>query len=204
MSPSRLAERHATLVLDASTVLNLLGTGRAADVLRRLGREAVVAEAAAAEVRRDPTRPKGEVGSGPAAVQGLVAAGVLRVAALPPDAEALFLALIGAPSPDGLGDGEAATLALAADIGSSAVAVSDDAKAVRVGATVLASAGGVFCTLDLLAAAATDRDEAAAVVFAALKAANMPVPLRFGTWVRSLVGDDALRECPSFPQRWLR
>ena len=43
-TPSRLSERHRALALDASVVLNLLGSGRPADVLRLLGREVVVEE----------------------------------------------------------------------------------------------------------------------------------------------------------------
>ena len=54
-SPSRLnRSSHTSLVIDASVVINLLGTGNAAEVLRSLGRKILVDQLALSEVRRNP------------------------------------------------------------------------------------------------------------------------------------------------------
>jgi predicted nucleic acid-binding protein len=125
-TPSRLTERHRTLVLDASVVINLLGSGRPADVLRLLGRQTVVEERALAEVRRDPSngRPAQE------ALNALQMAGLIRCERLSRQGYPSFLALTGAAPPDDLDDGEAATIAHADDI--AATPVLDDKKAARI------------------------------------------------------------------------
>ena len=142
MGPSRLPESPATLVLDASAVLNLLGTGRAADVLRLVGRETVIVEEAVREVERNPL--DGSAGS--AAIDALVCAGLLHIRPLLPSGYEVFANLVAAPSPDGLDDGEAATVAYAVDVGG--IPLLDEKKATRIATTLPVPAP--LCTLDLL------------------------------------------------------
>lgn len=199
LGPSRLLDGGAALVLDASTALNLLGSGRVADVLRITGRAAVIVEEAAREVERDP------LGGGPgaAAIEALVVARVLHVVSLSSAACGLFTDLIAAPSPDGLDDGEAATIAHALDTGG--IPVLDEKKATRIAATLPEFAP--ICTLDLLShpgvGAALGPAGLADAVHSAIRHARMRVHPLFRPWVVNLVGAERLRGCASFPQRWL-
>ena len=199
LGPSRLSDAKTTLVLDASAALNLLGSGRPSDVLRVLGHEVVIVEETAGEVERDPLG-----GSGAAAITVLAGAGLLRIVTLSPRAYGRFTDLVTASSPDGLDDGEAATIAHAFDIG--AAALLDERKAERVARTAMPSLP-VFATLDLFASplleAALGRRAVADLVFSALRHARMRVPQPFRTWVVGLGGPDRICECPSIPRGWL-
>src|ERR1035438_9110961 len=53
-NPSRLNSDHHVLVIDASVAINLLGTGRPADLLRMLNRRVLIDELALKEVTSDP------------------------------------------------------------------------------------------------------------------------------------------------------
>ena len=195
MHPSRLAEQHKGLVLDASTVLNLLGTGHVAKLLTLLGRRITVSEEAAAETVRDP------LGGGPGsiAIADLTAAGLLEIVTLSTTAYDAFTNLIAAPSPDGLDDGEAATLALALD--HDFTAVLDERKAERIARELIPSRPPL-CTIDLLShpsiVANLGETMLSEMVFSALKYARMRVPVTFRTWVLERVGEDRISQCPSF------
>src|ERR1022692_2852810 len=112
-SPSRLNSGHDVLVIDASVAINLLGTGRPADLLRVLKRKVLVDEMALEEVTSDPFRKL----PGREAMGALVGSGLISIVRLSDSAFDVFLELTGAPPPDDLGDGEAATLAQSFDIG---------------------------------------------------------------------------------------
>lgn len=198
MGPSRLVN-GAALVLDASSGLNLLGTGRAAEILRALPHEVFVADKAAAEIGRDPiTGAPGAVALDRLATQGLI-----RVVSLSDPAYDTYLRLVAAASPDGLDDGEAATLAHAADAG--AVPVLDERKATRVAAGLRAASP--VCSLDLLShpalAGAIGVAGLADAVHSALRHARMRVPEGFRPWVLGLIDAERLRGCSSIPKRWL-
>ena len=53
-TPSKLTELHSELAIDASVLINVLGTGEAIAVIEALARPLVMATAAYREVRRDP------------------------------------------------------------------------------------------------------------------------------------------------------
>jgi hypothetical protein len=126
--PSRLDDADVILVLDASVVINFLGTGNAATLIRALDRKCIVEGIAWREITRDPLT--GKAATEP--LKALMNAGILERQDMGMEATALFLDLALAQPPDGLGDGEAATLAHAAASGGSAVI--DEKKAIRVGA----------------------------------------------------------------------
>ncbi len=199
MGPSRLVDINATLVLDASSGLNLLGTGRAADVLCVFRREFLITAQAAAEVDRDPLTNE----PGQAALERLSGAGLLCTVQLSMPAYEHYLALVSAPSPDGLDDGEAATVAHAAEIGG--VPVLDERKGTRLASPLCAQAPA--CTLDILSHALVldllGKDGVADAIYSALLHARMRVPVFFRPWVVQLVGPDRLLSCSSIPRRWL-
>ena len=198
MGPSRLVDGTA-LVLDASSGLNLLGTGRAAEVLRALPHEVLVTDKAAAEIGRDPiTGTPGAV-----VLSGLATEGLIRLVPLSDPAYDTYLRLVAAPSPDGLDDGEAATLAHAADAG--AVPVLDERKATRIAAGLRVAPP--VCSLDLLShpalAGALGASGLADAVHSALHHAKMRVPEGFRSWVLGMIDAERLRGCSSIPKRWL-
>lgn len=200
LSPSRLADGVCSLVLDASSGLNLLGTGRAPEVLRAFPHEVIMTKVAAGEVGRDPL----EGTPGDVVLGRLQTAGLLRIDVLSDTAYLHYLELVGAPSPDGLDDGEAATVAYAAEVG--AVPVLDERKGTRIAIPLCASPP--ICTLDLLShpRLRTELGDAgvADAVHSALLHARMRVPQEFRAWVVDLLGADRLRECSSVPKRWIR
>ena len=198
MGPSRLVDGTA-LVLDASSGLNLLGTGRAAEVLRALPHEVLVTDKAAAEIGRDPiTGTPGAV-----VLSGLAAERLIRIVPLSDPAYDTYLCLVAALSPDGLDDGEAATLAHAADVG--AVPVLDERKAIRIAAGL--PVAPPVCSLDLLSHPVLARVLGAAgladAVHSALRHAKMRVPEGFRPWVLGMIDAERLRVCSSIPPRWL-
>jgi len=192
--PSRLTDDMRTLAIDASVAINLLGTGRAADILRLINRQYVIEDSTRGEVQRDPSNGQ----PGGASLDGLARSGLLTYARLGDSALASFLALTGAAPPDDLDDGEAATIALAVDIG--AVAMLDDKKAIRVAQQRHAGLV-VLQTLDLLScdalAAAVTTAELADIVYAALQNARMRVPLLFRKWTVGMIGYERAARCPS-------
>ncbi|MGG5822033.1 hypothetical protein [Falsiroseomonas sp. HW251] len=155
---------------------------------------------AAREVGRDPLAGT----PGDVALRRLQTAGLLRFAALSEAAYLHYLDLVGAPSPDGLDDGEAATVAYAVEVG--AVPVLDERKGTRIAIPLCASPP--ICTLDLLShpRLRTELGDAALAdaVHSALRHARMRVPQEFRTWVLDLLGAERLRECSSVPKRWVR
>lgn len=193
-SPSRLHEDHRVLALDASVAINLLGTGDAAAVLRALDRTIIMDEHAIDEVIYDPSTG----GCGKQAIEALITAGLLTKTCLNTHAYGRFLELTGAPPPDDLDDGEAATIATA--MHAHAVPVIDERKARRIIAARHLSVA-VLHTIDLLSstviAAAFTRDDLGAVVYGALRNARMRVPDECKAWVLSVVGAERARDCPS-------
>lgn len=115
------------LVLDTSVAINLLGTTRGADILRIIPTGCVMEARAAKEVTRHPrgvSHPKGALGQ-------LLDTVVLDVVTMDPATDyPLFVQLAGAPPPDGLDDGEAASLTWA--VNHLGVLVVDEAKARRI------------------------------------------------------------------------
>jgi predicted nucleic acid-binding protein len=121
-------EETSEVVLDASVVINLLGTGVAKEILTAFEFKCTIDKLAAQEIVRHP-RPDGDLKK----ELGLLAREDLIREVRLSDAEyKAFLELVGAPSPSGLGDGEAATLVQAVSL--RAVAVIDERKAKRIAA----------------------------------------------------------------------
>lgn len=183
-------------VFDASVVLNLLGTGSPEQLLEALSFESLCTEQALREVTRDPRD-----GSNPELfLRSLDSRGLMQRVALSGDVLATFVDLVSAPSPNGLGDGEAATLAYAQHNGS--IAVVDERKAVRI-----ADQRGIpiESTVDLLrrpdVEAAFTTAESRQLLFGALRNARMRVPAEHFEWAHDTLGPELASQCPSLKRR---
>ncbi|NBC32969.1 MAG: hypothetical protein GVY13_09875 [Alphaproteobacteria bacterium] len=199
--PSRLNDGHGTLVIDASVLLNLLGTGRPAGVLAALNRRVLVESGTLrGEVKTDPVTRN----SAKAVVAELFSQSALEEVCLSDQAMPTFMRLTGGPPPDDLEDGEAATIAHALDIGG--VAVLDERKAIRIVRERWPDLPQLT-TLDLLASpdihAVFGSTVQAELVHTALMTARMRVSDPFFDWVVDLIGVEQARLCPSIPVRRL-
>lgn len=114
------------IVLDASVLINLVATEITEQLLASFGVQVYAAQVAFDEVTRDP-RKRGPIAT---TTDPLVERGALVVVPLDDAELETFLNFVGAEKPDDLGDGEAATIAVAASRGF-AVAL-DDGKAIRI------------------------------------------------------------------------
>ena len=194
MTPSKLRAVHNKLVLDASVLINILGTGSPDAVLRAVNRAVLVDEIALREVTIDPCTGKSPTDL----LVRLQTSGLIEVIKMNDDAYNLFIGLTGAGPPDDLDDGEAATLAQAAQRGY--VAVIDEKKATRI-AGVLFPEVVLLNSLDLLAAPEllqqSGRDGLADILYLALCNARMRVPSSQRAWIVNLLGVVRAQECPS-------
>jgi len=106
--------------------------------------------------------------------------------------------LTGAPAPDDVGDGEAATIAYAEQI--AGVALLDDRKATNI-ARARRSRIDVLHTLDLYGSEAVAKrisiQDLGDLVFNSLRHARMRVTVDFRPWVGAIVGKDRMSQCPS-------
>jgi predicted nucleic acid-binding protein len=197
MGLSCLTDPTASIVLDASTAINLNATGYAAAILRALPNRAVITDIALNELREDQRtgRRDGE------AIADLVKSSLIAVAPLAEPQERDFESLVVGRGIDTLDDGEAATIAYAAEAG--AIAVIDERKANRICAARYPQVH-VGCTIDLLAHAAVEGALGAAgladAVFDALQQARMRVLPQHLDWVVTLIGQDRAQVCPSLPR----
>jgi len=192
-------ETGAALVIDASVLINLLGCGATVEVLRLLPVAVLIEQRTLAEVLTDPGRnlPSREVR------ERLVQERHLHVRNLAGDAIECFLELV--LEPDGLDDGEAATIACALDTG--ATAVLDERKARRVvrerfPGLALTSTAGLFRSL--LEQRRMDDERVRTLLLAALQRARMSVPMDEIDWVIGLLGAELAEQCPSIRRSAIR
>lgn len=114
------------LVLDTSVWINVLATEEAPRIVGALGRDPLVPEQVLAEIKRDPlTKEPFQPGNHP--LRTIVPVQLTHLSDVERET---FLALVGAPAGDRLGDGEAAAIAVAAHREASLVI--DERKARRI------------------------------------------------------------------------
>lgn len=140
-SPSLLQADSEPLCLDTSVVINLVASGRIVEIASAIGRPLLVEEQVMREMKRDPR----DGSDGVTLMRQLTGDGVLKMTAMNDAQLQQFVNLVGAPTPDDLGDGEAATLAIALPGGRVAI---DEKKARRIAARDYAKLR-VYCSLDL-------------------------------------------------------
>jgi predicted nucleic acid-binding protein len=186
------------LVADASVWINLVAGARAADVIRVLAMRPQISRIALDELERG--RDKGRRTA--AALADLIKDGLVEVAELPSEAEETFLNLVAGPVSQTLDDGEAATLALALQIG--AVAIIDERKAINL-ARDRFPALQIISTAELLLSDAVrsvfSDEELGNVLYRALQEARMRVPEHLLEAVCACVGPERAAGCVSLPAR---
>lgn len=182
-SPSILDPSETPLFLDTSVLINLIATNQAEAILAALARPIYVEAYVAKELLRDPR----DGSDGQLTLRKLVHSGYLRLVAMTPTQVEHFLGLVGAPFPDDLGDGEAATIAAALGVGYIAL---DESKANRV-VTQKHPTLRVYSSLDLFCSskviAALGGNVVAVAVQSAITVGRMRVPHSWRAWVNSFI-----------------
>lgn len=187
----------AALVGDTSTVINLSSTGRAHEILSALPNRFLVVDVVSKELDRG--RRRGRLDAN--VLEGLVAEKLVEIVSLDAAAEAHFERLVVGPAVETLDDGEAATIAYAAQSGT--IAVIDERKATRLSAELFPKLR-INSTVDLLSHADVRRSlggsSLADAVFCALRKGRMRVLPQHVKWVVELIGPARAAECPSLPK----
>ena len=190
---SCLTDEDDQLVIDASVAVNLLASGRSLKILELLGRPIFVSEPVVSELEEGERLGYAPLGS----VSGLVNAQLLQVMPLSGHALDVFVRLVSGSATDTLGDGEAATVALA--VSHELTAVIDERKASRVSSQYRGLR--LATTIDLFAssqvAGGLGRASLAAAVAASLSGARMQVRETQFEWVWGLIGAEAVGRSPS-------
>lgn len=194
--PSSWPDAALPIILDASAVINLNGSGAATEILSALRRDFIVAQDVYDELKRGARNGRRDF----EALENLIGQDVVRrqdISALGID---LFESLTIGPSAMTLDDGEAATIALAFEL--SGAAVIDESKGRRlalqsaVGVPLLASVE-LFCHPLVESALASNLADA---VFGALHQTRMQVVPSHHAWIVKLLGPERASLCRSLPR----
>ena len=195
--PSYLRDPTAPLVADTSVVINLNATRSSASMLQTLPNPFIVVQQVVDEL--ETGRPYGRTDAD--TLKGLVAAKSVEVVNLQGNDFNHFIHLVAGPTPQTLDDGEAATIAYAAE--HTAIALIDERKANKLCAERY-SGLRVGCTLDLFLHDAVRSALGAAglrdAVLNALHYGRMRVPDPYLDWVINLIGSERAARCPSLPK----
>ena len=192
-----LTDSSALLVGDTSTLINLIATESAPAILHALPNRIVVTDAVPGELEIGRRRGRLDADH----FNGLVTAGFVEIVQLGDVAAGYFEELVVGPAVATLDDGEAATIAYAAEHG--AIAVLDERKATRIcGERFPALLVG--CTVDILAHPEVGRRLGATAlanaVFNALQEGRMHVLQVHLEWVVELIGQERAARCQSLPR----
>lgn len=194
--PSSWPDGDVPIILDASAVINLNGSGAARSILNALRQRVVVAEDVTEELARGTANGRRDA----ELLEELIAQKIVTRCALGASGLALFEMLTIGPSAMTLEDGEAATIALALEI--SGAAIIDESKGRRLAAQFAPSVPligsiEVFChplVQNALGVALAD------AVFGALQQARMQVLASHHAWIAALLGPERLPLCLSLPR----
>lgn len=188
---------NGELVADASTVINLIATGCASTIVAALPWRVVVPDVIVAELASGRSRGHPHADH----LQELVDVGVITVVSLRTAGTQYFEDLVVGPALMTLDDGEAATIAYAAE--HAAVALLDDRKATRI-CLQRFPALRIACTVDVLAHPTVEttlgRDQLAEAVYKALQYGRMHVLPQNLDYIVKLIGAARASECPSLPK----
>lgn len=194
--PTSLSDDDRLLVADASTVINLNATGCAEAILRALPCRVAMVDAAADELRDGGSRDRNDASK----LTALVRANLIEVVTLDGSGLVHFEGLVIGEASETLDDGEAATIAYAAQ--ASAVAVIDERKALRLCASRFPHVR-LGSTVDLFAHAAVQRalgaSRLADAIHRALLEARMRVLPHHLPGVLDLIGPERAAQCVSLP-----
>lgn len=195
---TKLTDPAAELVADASTVINLIASGHAREILAALPNRVGVVDVIPREL--DVGRPMGHQHA--QSLESLVEAGLVRVVSLGEVGCLYFEELVIGAAVDTLDDGEAATIAYAAEV--SAVVVIDERKALRICAHRFPTLP-LACSVDIfvhpMVQAALGPDGLRDVMYNALHDGRMRVLPHHLEDVVALIGSERAAECRSLPER---
>lgn len=187
---SSLSSNERPLILDASVLINLIGSGYGERILAALCVPVSVSDYAADEILNG--------GHDDAAVmRSLLDGALIRKEPMTPAAAALFADLVSGATQESLGDGEAATIAIANDTG--AVAVIDEKQGWRI--ALRFADVQLATTVDILALPSVvisfEDGALAQAVNSALVNARMQVREHQLDWVVGCIGIEAASACRS-------
>lgn len=189
---SCLNNRNCDLILDTSVFINLIGSGACGQILEALPNRVLVASPALEELIPNPDRSRDDR----TAIEKQIHLGRVQIAELEPNEWERFETLITAPDRP-LGDGEAATIAVAEQRG--ALAVIDEKRArIVVREATFASSVDIFAH-DAIKSALGKLGHTQSV-YNALKQSRMSVREEQAAWVVSLIGLGRASECNSLPR----
>lgn len=196
-SSSFLTNPSASLIADASVVINLNATARAADIIKAVPNPFFVTENALAELQAGSQMGHRDHEK----LLELIDAGLVRRASLGSPGMSVYESLIDGSTIQTLDDGEAATIAHAKEI--SGVALIDERKARSLCVSAFPSLM-IACTVELLMhdaiAMALSPEGQADALASALTTARMRVPPEYLARVRTMIGADRAATCSSLPK----
>lgn len=191
---SCLTDRDSILVLDASVIINLLATGYASAILQAVPAPIVVTDNVIREIELGAVNGRPE----PKQLLELIHNQILKREELSGIALEHFFDLVSGSTAASLGDGEAATLALAHCNGFTAGI--DEKKATKISSERFENLR-LITTVDILAyepVRISLGDEALAkATLQALKNARMQVRENQFDWIQGLIGCENVSLCPS-------
>ena len=189
-----LTDPNSVLVLDASVVINLMMTGQSSAILNALNIPLIVTDNVVREIEQGAAVGRPEFGLLNHAINDQT----LRVEGLEGKALVTFFDLVAGDTANSLGDGEAATLALAD--GRGFIAAIDEKKATRIASERFQELK-LVTTIDILAqeSVCNELGEAKLIdaIFDALRFARMQVRDYQFDWVSRLIGNEKVDACPS-------
>lgn len=191
-----LSDSESVLVADASTAINLNATGCSEAILNALPNRVVVVDLVADELEDGRQKGRNDADK----LGELVAAALIEIVTLGQEGLTYFESLVVGAARETLDDGEAATIAYAAESGT--LALIDERKANRICARRFPKLR-LGCTVDVFANVAVQRalgrQKLADAVFNALQSARMQVLPHHIEWVVGLIGIERASRCCSLP-----
>jgi predicted nucleic acid-binding protein len=195
-----LTDPAARLVADTSTMINLIATGSAADIIAALPNRIAVVDVVPAELEVGRARGREACDR----LKELASSGVLEIVELGDYALPYFEQLVVGSAVETVDDGEAATIAYA--LAHTATALIDERKATRICRERFPRLR-VACTIDVLihddVRQRLGEPRLADAVFRTLQDAKMGVFAPHLAWVVGLIGEERAALCPSLPRRAL-
>lgn len=195
-SPTFSIDPVIPLVADTSTVINLIATGCAKTILGALPNPIVVVDVILGEL--DTGRSRGRVHAD--RFQEIINSGDVAIVSLGDTGWIHFETLVAGAAQETVDDGEAATIAYAAE--HLAVVILDEKKGTRICAARFPDLN-IISTLDILlhpkVRESLGDGAFADAVFAALRDARMAVFPQHLDEVLRLIGPDRAVQCPSLP-----
>lgn len=196
-SSSFLLSPGSGLVADASVIINLNGTGHAADIIKALPQALFVTDNACVELEAGANRGHQDY----ARLLELIDARVVRRVSLGAAGMKVYETLIDGSTLRTLDDGEAATIAYAHEV--SGIALIDERKARTLCAESFPNLD-IVSTVELLlhdvVAAALGAERQADAIANALINARMQVSREHLETVRASIGPDRAAQCASLPK----